>query len=198
MNTLEIMVNGLGAGMEEALQMTEKAGMEEGLGKKDLPRLRLLAEELFGMIHSTAGDFKAIYKLEYENRKFILHLQTDIPDDVIVREQLRSAAINNTSHVKSFLMKVRNMIIAVLEAENPEFSVGLMSMGSPNGYRIGSAAYSWSLNKYKSEIENNRSRDMETGAAWDELEKSIVANLADEVHVDISGLHAEVSIWKSF
>ena len=46
MKTETIHVTSLGLGMDEALAVTEKTGLASGLEKKQILRLRLLAEEL--------------------------------------------------------------------------------------------------------------------------------------------------------
>ena len=54
--------------------------------------------------------------------------------------------------------------------------------------------YSWSMNTYAASVNKNRSEREE---AQDELEKSIVANIADEVKVNIVGSDVEVVVYKS-
>ena len=75
------------------------------------------------------------------------------------------------------------------------FSV--MSMGSPSVYRSGDT-YAWTLKRYMSQVRSNQAQDEETAEAWDELEKSIVANLADDVSVKIEGSNVEIAITKAF
>ena len=57
------------------------------------------------------------------------------------------------------------------------------------------ALYSWSMQKYKSEIDAVRSEESE---AWDELEKSIIANIADEVSVGVTKNSVELIVQKKF
>ena len=49
----------------------------------------------------------------------------------------------------------------------------------------------WTLNRYKDAERNN-------AEPWDELEKSIIANLADDVIVAVKGNNVEISIIKNF
>ena len=49
----------------------------------------------------------------------------------------------------------------------------------------------WTLNRYKDSV-----RDSEE--SWDELEKSIIANLADDVAVSVKGNKVEILITKNF
>ena len=54
----------------------------------------------------------------------------------------------------------------------------------------------WKLSDYRDELE--RQKDNERIEAWDELEKSIVANIADDISVGIKGENVRFVITKSF
>jgi hypothetical protein len=49
----------------------------------------------------------------------------------------------------------------------------------------------WTLNRYRDAERNN-------SEPWDELEKSIIANLADDVVVSVKGNNVEIAIIKKF
>ena len=72
MNTAEIRITSLGEGMEDALAATEQLGLDSGLGHKENLRLRLLAEELIGMLRGIAGSVEAIYQAGQEKQSFTL------------------------------------------------------------------------------------------------------------------------------
>ena len=55
----------------------------------------------------------------------------------------------------------------------------------------------WSLDRYRSEVEEHRT-EASAAQAWDELEKSIVGKLADDVLVGIRSDKVELIIKKSF
>ena len=59
MKSTVIEVTSKGGGIDEALSLTEKLGTESGICKKSVIHLRLLAEELLGMLRSIAGDVSA-------------------------------------------------------------------------------------------------------------------------------------------
>ena len=52
---------------------------------------------------------------------------------------------------------------------------------------------SWSLNQYKI-----KQRDNDNKEPWDEIEKSIIANIADDVTVSVKGKQVEIVITKYF
>ena len=200
MESYILQVNSRGDGMEEALAATENAGRESGLSRKETLRLRLLAEELFGMVRSLAGQVGGQYTLEREGKRFLLRLSADVKMTQELRKQLIAVSSQGeNAAARSFMGKIRDMIAAALlpREEGPSsLSLGLMSLGSPGGYRAG--AYDWSLTRYKTGVSDRLGEDGKAAEAWDELEKSIVARLADEVSVRIEGSNVEIAISKEF
>ena len=204
MNTDEIRITSRGDGMEEALAATERLGLESGLGHKENLRLRLLAEELIGLMRGIAGSVEADYQAGQENKEFTLCLRADVSMSMELRRQLLAASSSGKNAAAKGLMgRIRDMVAAFMLPEKGEspipsgLSLGLMSMGSPSHYRSGEG-YAWTLRQYMSEVQNGRDKDEEAAEAWDELEKSIVANLADDVSVKIEGSGVEIAITKAF
>jgi hypothetical protein len=54
-------------------------------------------------------------------------------------------------------------------------------------------SYYWSLERYRT----NTKREEKT-EAWDELEKSVIASVADDVIIGVKGRHADITIIKKF
>ena len=52
----------------------------------------------------------------------------------------------------------------------------------------------WSLNRYRSAVKEGKA----PAENWDELEKSVIARLADDVQIGISGQNVEMVIYKKF
>ena len=200
MKTEQIKVTSAGTGMEEALQLTEKFGLESGLERKENLRLRLLAEELFGMMRSIVGEVEALYWIEGEDQKFDVHMEGEVVLNQDVRKKLIEVSTRHeNAAAQGFMGKLRDMIGAAMlpKGESPSMlSLGLMTMGSPSGYMANSGSYSWSLNKYREELQ--AAEDKEAKEAADELEKSIVASLADEVAVRIEGSQVEIVVTIAF
>jgi hypothetical protein len=66
------------------------------------------------------------------------------------------------------------------------------------GATFDASAVVWSMALYKEDVQNHISENEKASEAWDELEKSIVANIADDVKVKIIGNDVEMIIIKSF
>ena len=83
----------------------------------------------------------------------------------------------------------------MMMARATPYSVG--GMVDMNAYRSMESQI-WSLEEYRQNLEPVRKQDQEAARAWDELEKSVVAKLADDVRVGIRGSKVTMVIHKSF
>ena len=92
MKSERITVTSQGAGISTALDMTEKTGIDTGLGKKEVLHLRLLSEELFGMLRSITGNISADYWIERIDRSFELHLLSYVDMNQVLRRALLAVA----------------------------------------------------------------------------------------------------------
>ena len=77
-------------------------------------------------------------------------------------------------------------------------STGDMHCMSMGGVGMAADAYMWSLQQYRYDVEKKADEDTEMEEALDELEKSIVANIADDIQVSVEGNHIEMIIRKKF
>ena len=202
MRSKEYKINGFDAGIREALDATEKLGLENGLATKENLHLRLLGEELLGLVRGIAGEVEALYWLEWENKAFQLHLQADIRLTQEMRKQFISVSSTGTNAaVKGFTGKIKEMIAILLlpKDDGPSYlSLGLMSLGSPGGFLADEGTYEWSMDLFMTQMEQAGHSSLEAREAWDELEKSVLAKLADEVKISIIGSQVEITVFKTF
>ena len=202
MKTAPILVTSRGIGIEDALALTEKLGNESGLSHKSVLHLRLLAEELFGMLRGIAGEIKADYWIDYADRNFELHMKSDVQMTPEMKEQFLAASSSGENDAsKSFMGKIRVMIANFLSATKDAIPYAMINTAaaSPAGNGMDVfAAEGWSMNSYRSELQKHLSDDRKAADAWDELERSIVANIADDVKVRIIGKTVEITLYKAF
>jgi len=201
-----IRVSTSGTGFSEALALTEKTGTYCGLDTKQNLRLRLLAEEMIGLLRgSIANNFEADYWVYQKEKKFELHLKANINLTSAARKEIISVSSSGSNKAaRGFMGKIREFIAVNLLSDEARsditdgFSYGLMYMGSPSSYPTYSSSYIWSLRQYATGVADHRSDNAEAEEAYDELEKSIVANIADEIEVSIQGSVVEIIIYKQF
>ena len=191
--------------LSEALTMTEQFGTDRGLSKKDKLQLRLLAEEQFGMLRSIAGDVNARYWVEIAGRKFELHMRSKVEMSEELRQQLLSASTSGENAAEKGLVgKIRVMVAEALQSfknstdTSPTVLPPEVDETSSLSDSAGMDAIVWSMENYKEEIQNQMDDSEDAAQAWDELEKSIVGKLANEVSVRIIGSNVEIIVYKQF
>ena len=187
--------------IKEALFFTEKFGNEVGLEKKGILHLRLLSEELMGILRGIAGDIETKYWIENDNKKVELHMKSEVKMSGAMREQFLAASSSGKNEAtRSFVGKIRTMIADVLLSAKENLPYAMMNTASAAhmGNFQSESASVWSMVSYKDEVRKHTKDNKEAKEAWDELEKSIVANLADDVKVKIIGNNVEIVVYKSF
>lgn len=205
MKTDVIIIRNGGEGIDKALLQTDKVAVYKGLPHKQALRLRLLAEEMTGMLRAIIGDMTASFWIETEAEIYELHLSAMTVMDGEKREALLQASSSGRNEAaKGFMGRLWDIFMRMSEPKSTDepggFDYGyvhtdLGSFEAPMGVEMHSIIGSWSLNNYRKKLDESRE---DTDEDWDELEKSIVAKLADEVKVFINGNAVEMVIYASF
>ena len=84
--------------------------------------------------------------------------------------------------------KLRNVVENMMYPEDAAYSANPLGYGGEGGAMLSTG---WSLKKYKNAYMDDEDK-------WDEIEKSIIANVADDVIVSIKGSDVEIVIRKNF
>ena len=173
-------VSSSGKGADEALAMTERLSTDSGLDKKDKLHLRLINEELIGLLQSLKGDVGAEYYLEVSGQDYELHLNAEVELTPEMKNKFIASWSKENTESKGFSGRLKEVI-----------GSALISRKDPVLY--------WSMGDYKEEIERKaRFKDNGSSNAMDELERSIIANLADDISIKIEGNRVEIVVYKKF
>ena len=190
MKTDVMIVSNSGARMEEALNQVSKVAAYKGLSAKNALHLRLLAEEMMGMMRSIAGEADGEFWIEDNDDVYELHLKVRTLIDEEQRRQLIAASTEGKNEAARGLMgKLRSFFD--LSGGAPVMH-GLFMPGST----IAPESMTWSMVDYRGQLEQYAKKDPGALEAWDELEKSVVAHVADDVKVAIRGRTVEMAIYK--
>jgi hypothetical protein len=159
------------------------------LDVKKALKIRLLAEELVAMLKELSGSYEGEFFLEQEDFKF----------DLITRICVNKAMDNKTKKgfigvssdkknaaAKGIMGKIRDVVENFMYPENATFSANYVAY-QLEADALGGA--SWSLNQ-----NNNQEKQEE----WDEIEKSIIEKVADNVKVSVKCKYVEIVITKDF
>ena len=184
--------------VEAALQETESFTQSCGLAEKKTLQLRLLAEELFSMTNGLIDMVEGTFFAECEDNTYRLFLSAKAEIGKTARSQLLKVSTTPDANApKGISGKIRQALQWLLQP-SPAASVmpvGMYGSFSMDTYTIAASdeAVQWSLKHYIHSVEQE-----EKAQAWDELEKSVLGKLADDVNVAVKMNRVEITIVKSF
>ena len=190
-----------GAGFGEALSQAERVAAFKGLDAKSAIHLRLLTEEMMGIMHALTGEKEADFWIDDDAGVFSLHLSAYAQMDSEMRKKLLSVSKSGRNDAaRGVTGKLRDLferfmapgdasigqsLAAGLCCESIDHEFGMIRMV---------AGDYWSLRRYSDSLDRASGPDEN----WDELEKSVVARLADDVRIGIKGRSVEMTIIKKF
>ena len=190
-----------GAGFDQALAQAEAVARFRNLDHRGALHLRLLTEEMMGMMRAMTGEREADFWIESGDGVVDLHLAVQTPMNAEMRKKLLSASTSGeNSAAKGVTGKLRDLFEQFIEPENGNLPSDLVTgmdyayAGGDFGTLSVAAAGLWSMNRYKAAVKEGRAPVED----WDELEKSVVARLADEIKIGIAGHDVEMVISKKF
>ncbi len=180
--------------------LASKISAYNGLDKKQELKLSLLCEELVEMLPNLLIYGNGEFWIENHNNDYEIHalVEADSLLSSTDREEILSVS---KSGKNAAAVGIMNKIKAAAEVmiANYAQTAGTSGMNYPEanyayydmGMYVDPIGYSseWSLENYRSEAKNDKE-------AWDELEKSIIANLADDVIVGIIKGKVEIIVKK--
>jgi hypothetical protein len=189
-----------GLGLETILAEVEKVAAYNGLQKKEALRLRLLAEELTGMLPELVRDFDGSFWMQNDENRYELHVELLVDSLSKERKQalIAMSATRKNASASGFMQKIRDIAEnMLLYSEQPDanhfYTPEYMYDYAPNDCHY---SYAWSLDHYIARQQSPL--DTAGDEEWDQLEKSIVAKLADDVIVGVRGRRVEIIIQKAF
>ena len=203
MKTSKIKVNSRGYGMEYALDEVEDFSRLMGFDERSARRARLLAEETMSMVRAIVDEFSASFWMESTPEcNCELHLQAEAPMDYDKKQELISASTQQRNEASVGIMgKIKDFIEDSMYNMRDGASV---AVGDSQAMGMGGVViadiYMWSLQQYRQDVQEQKEKgdDEAIDDMLDELEKSIVANIADDVKVSVKGNSIEMIIRKNF
>ena len=207
MQTDKIQIFSNGEGIEAALAESEKFAAYMGIEGKPALHLRLLTEELLGMVRAITGDFKAYFWIEnQEGGGYRIHLDAETPMNLDKKTELISLSSKGVNNVLGgFMGKIRDMVenglyyynkVDQLQLKNGIYTpVGVTAGITPES--TGVDGFVWTMDEYRDRMNSARGSDPDASKAWDELERSIVASIADDVVVSVRKNMVKITISKN-
>ncbi|MBR0366565.1 MAG: hypothetical protein IJH94_07180 [Clostridia bacterium] len=172
----------------------EKVAAYNNLDERQSRRLRLLSEELIGMLPELLEFGRGEFWIENDGKSFELHVSVT-PEDIVDIDEEKILSVSKSGKnaaTKGIINKIRvaaQMMILSYGESSTAYSYDFYDMGMVTGMH--NYANAWSLTSYKEQVTSHKEE-------WDELEKSVIANLADDVIVGITGKKVEIVVVKNF
>ena len=179
------------------LKESEKVAVYNELNHKQTMQLRLLCEEADGMLPKVVDKFNGDFWIEFEKGVCKIYISfaikeftTEKKDGLVdISTSKRNAAAHGV--VGKMRSALENLFLDVETTHGFDVSE---SAYYPTDFRDCTDYSSvWSLDRYRSTV-----RREEQTEAWDELEKSVIASLADDIIVGVKGQRADIIIVKKF
>ncbi len=182
--------------LSAVLSEVEKMADYNNLQGKSKLRLRLLAEELCGMLPGLINNFDGEFWVENFDGEYQLHvaLNADSIDAEVKKSLIAISTSGKNAAAKGIMGKIRDIVENMLlsEAAYPTcdsyYTMGIMPYVPDVG-----GMYSWSLRQFKDVAQQTKDDEVLDG-----LEKSIVSNLADDILVGVRGRKVEITVKKTF
>ena len=190
-------VNAAAEAFAAGMKLTHRATLQFGL----------LVEETLGMTRAMVEEFYGQLWFEGENQRCEIHLQATADIDSDQKFALLSVSSSGQNALKKgfmgmigeFFSRAAHGIGASIDAYGEEtLMYGMVHNGTMDTAAMMGMTTLWTLHDYRHELDEARSADANAEEAWDELEKSIVARLADDVVVGVKGSRLELVIVKDF
>ena len=183
--------------METALQQVDKVAAYKGLSPKGALHLRLLAEEMMSMMRSITGEPEGEFWIEDNNGEYQLHLKVATRLSIEKREQLLSvSATGKNESARGLMGRIRAFFDWGCDEDYDGFAGPYMLPDAFEHATSPALDWEWSMRRYEDVLSARVEQDSAAREAWDELEKSVVKNVADDVKVAISGGYVEMIILK--
>lgn len=186
-------LKGIEPDLEKVLDEVKKVASYNGLKRKDMLQLMLLAEELIGIQKGILGFAKGNFYIENTGSTYKLCLRADIQTDIITQDRFVEMSTQNRNEAaRGIIGKIKyiaNLMVNGNTTVLPDYDI-FNSQGNSYTY-VDSMEYdrTWSLDGYRSNLPRG-------SAAWDEMERSIVANIADDIIVGATATYIELTAIK--
>ena len=180
------------------LEQADKVAAYKGLTGKNALHLRLLTEEMAGMMQSITGASEGWFWVEEEDGEYKLHLQVRTLLNTDSRDKLLKASTSGKNEsAKGLMGRLRDFFDW---GSYEEFEYCSSPLLMPEMLEHSSSPMmdvEWSMSRYESSLYSRvQEKDPKAMEAWDELEQSVVKHVADDIRVSIRNGVVEMTIIK--
>ena len=200
------MVNSAAERLAAARYATEIFAAQAQLDRRSALRLDLLVEETRGMVKPMLDDVYGLMWFVADGRTCEIHFEVTADMDAEKKDELLSvSSTGRNAAARGFMAKLGEVISTALHSlgrtmdtyGQETIKYGIVHAPATMAPDVDMMTV-WTLQTYRDDLNQDSAGDGVAEAALDELEKSIVARLADDVVVGIKGDHVDLIITKAF
>lgn len=188
-------VKGKNEDLEIVLKEVEKAAGYNGLERKKILQLQLLSEELIGIQKGILGFVKGEFYMENTGDDYRLCLHAEVHTDILTQERFVEMATNHKNEAaKGIVGKIKYVVNYLLSGDVsnvPNYNLFYESMNASANMIPSAYDMVWSFGTYRDGVSEGTEE-------WDEMEHSIVANIADDLIVGVTADTIDLIAVKKF
>ena len=177
------------------LKESEKVAIYNEFNDKQTLQLRLLCEEIDGMLPNIIDEYSGDFWIEYDEGVCKINVAIEFGEySARQKKELISIAKNKKNASQTGILgKIRSLLEDMFLDSDVKKSYDMAYLfNCANESCFGADyAYTWSLKQYRQVAPKEQKE-------WDELEKSIITSIADDVIVGVKGRKANFIIIKKF
>ncbi len=202
----KFMLNSDAERMAAARYATEDFASKAKLDARDTLRLELLVEETLGMAKTMLDEFYGQIWFVADGKACEIHFEATADMNADKKDELLSVSSSGkNASTKGFMAKLGEVITGTLRSASrtmDAYGQETMHYGIVHTPTVLSANSDmmtiWTLQTYRNGLDQARGVNGAAEEAWDELEKSIVGKIADDVVVGVKGDRIDMIIKKRF
>lgn len=181
--------------LDAILKESEKVAVYNQLNEKQTLQLRLLCEEVDGMLPNIIDEFCGDFWIDFEEGVCKINVAIEFDEFTAnkKKELIKIAKNKKNAAATGIMGKIRSALEDLfLDSEmNKTYDMArLFNVANENCFGV-DYSYTWSLKQYKQVVKKEEKE-------WEELEKSIITTIADDVIVGVKGRRANIVIIKQF
>lgn len=183
--------------LEAILKESEKVAVYNDLTQKQAMQLRLICEEIDGMLPNIIDEFDGDFWIDFTDGVCKVNASVKFAEFTAEKKEALIKVAKNKKNAAAVGMvgKIRSMLENVFLDQDNLVACAMASgtFYTATGYiECVDYSYLWSMEEYKKGVEKTQTE------AWDELEKSVLASVADDVIVGVKGKQADIIVVKKF
>lgn len=179
------------------LKESEKVAVYNEFTHKQALQLRLICEEIDGMLPNIVDNFNGALWIDFENGECRVNVDLRFEEFSLEKKDNLVGISKNKKNAAAtgITGKIRSAIENVLWDEDPtrvtDNRAEIFYASDVHDYMDYSCL--WSLESYRSTVKYDDQTE-----SWDELEKSVIASVADDIIVGVKGKNASIVVIKRF